>query len=207
MSERITSNGEALQAAMQALDEGFNGHKPEGATDASWREIGLVLFQFPYGDQNGRANYVSNGADRADMIKFLRSTADRFERQLAAEASETRDQINEADIKGMIFDQIDRTGVEEPKQVIVDAVSKRLADEGKLVEAGWHAFRRMFMKPTAPPHRVKETRLAFLAGADHLFSSMMQIMDKQSEPTEDDMRRMDLISNEMLAFQKETYGK
>ena len=41
---------------------------------------------------------------------------------------------------------------------------------------------------------------AFFGGAQHLFGSIMSILDPGHEPTERDMRRMDLIAHELEAF-------
>lgn len=43
------------------------------------REVGFVLLVFPYGSNDGRCNYISNGADRKDMVKLLREQANRFD--------------------------------------------------------------------------------------------------------------------------------
>jgi hypothetical protein len=40
-----------------------------------------VLLVFNYGEKEGRCNYISNGADRKDMVKLLREQAQRFEDQ------------------------------------------------------------------------------------------------------------------------------
>jgi hypothetical protein len=40
-------------------------------------------------------------------------------------------------------------------------------------------------------------RTAFMAGAEHLFSSVMNVLDPGQEPTADDLRRMDLIHTEL----------
>lgn len=200
----MTDNAASLHASMAALDDHFNGPKPPGATGPSWRKVGLVLLQFEYGNKQGIANYVSNGADREDMILFLRETADRFEHELQVQKDETLGQINNADIMGMIGEQIEKDGG-IPK---IDAVSKKLADEGKIIEAGWQGFRRMAYKPTTSAHRLSELRVAFMAGAAHLFSSMMDIMDPgREEPTDDDMRRMDQINAELKRFMDERFGK
>jgi hypothetical protein len=45
-----------------------------------------------------------------------------------------------------------------------------------------------------------ELRMAFFGGAQHLFGSIMGILDPGEEPTEQDMRRMDLISHELETF-------
>jgi hypothetical protein len=60
----------------RALDEMFNGDK-RGAE----REVGFVLLVFPFGDRPGRANYVSNGADRRDIVTLFKEQIARFEGQ------------------------------------------------------------------------------------------------------------------------------
>lgn len=44
------------------------------------RTVGFVLLVFPFGESEGRCNYISNGADRNDMVKLLREQANRFEK-------------------------------------------------------------------------------------------------------------------------------
>jgi hypothetical protein len=61
---------------MRLLDKGFNGTKR-----GNDRTVGLVLLVFNYGEKEGRCNYISNGADRKDMVKLLREQAQRFEDQ------------------------------------------------------------------------------------------------------------------------------
>lgn len=63
-----------MNAIARVLDETFNG-------DARGhdRKTGFVLLVFPYGDKSGRCNYISNGADRRDIIKLLREQANRFD--------------------------------------------------------------------------------------------------------------------------------
>lgn len=65
-----------MEAVASALDKAFNG-------DAKGpdKKTGFVLLVFPYGDQSGRCNYISNGADRQDIIKLLREQANRFDEQ------------------------------------------------------------------------------------------------------------------------------
>jgi hypothetical protein len=81
-------------------------------------------------------------------------------------------------------------------------LSKQLADDGKLIEAGWLSL-RLLMRPDAPQVQIDEMRMAYMAGAQHLFSSMMSIMDSGEEPTEADLNRMSLIHTELENFQKE----
>lgn len=78
-------------------------------------------------------------------------------------------------------------------------IGKTLADEGKLIEAGFFVFASSVISRADPEAEVKitELRLAFMAGAEHLFSSIMFIMDAGDEPTEANLRRMDLIQQEI----------
>lgn len=76
-------------------------------------------------------------------------------------------------------------------------VTKELSDRGKIVEAGWAAFRHFVVPKDAPAIQVREMQLAFMAGAEHLFSSIMNILDPGEEPTDADLRRMDLIHTEI----------
>ena len=71
-----------MNAIARVLDETFNGD-----AKGSDRDIGFVLLVFPFGEKEGRCNYISNGADRRDMIKLLREQANRFDEKspMAAE--------------------------------------------------------------------------------------------------------------------------
>jgi hypothetical protein len=76
-------------------------------------------------------------------------------------------------------------------------VTKELTDQGKLIEAGFAAFAHFVIAKDAPEVQRSEMRLAFMAGAEHLFSSIMNILDPGDEPTAADLRRMDLIHREI----------
>jgi hypothetical protein len=86
------------------------------------------------------------------------------------------------------------------ERALHDAVAKKLADEGKLIEAGFVGMRLMIIPAGASEGQVSDMRIAFMSGAHHLFASIMSIMDPESEPTENDMRRMALIDAELQAF-------
>lgn len=76
-------------------------------------------------------------------------------------------------------------------------ITKEFTDRGKLIEAGWAAFAHYVVPKDAPPIQVREMRLAYMAGAEHLFDSIMSILDPGEEPTAADLRRMDLIGKEI----------
>jgi hypothetical protein len=67
---------EKMQAVAQALDELFNGPVKGPA-----RQTGFVLLVFPFGGKDGRCNYISNGADRRDIVTMMKEQIARFEGQ------------------------------------------------------------------------------------------------------------------------------
>ena len=67
---------EKMYAVAQALDELFNGDAKGPA-----RETGFVLMVFPFGESDGRCNYISNGADRKDIVAMMKEQITRFEGQ------------------------------------------------------------------------------------------------------------------------------
>lgn len=79
-------------------------------------------------------------------------------------------------------------------------LSQRLTDHGKIIEAGWIGLRIACIDASAPEIQVNEMRMASMAGARHLFSSVMTILDPGDEPTDADLKRMELISNELDEF-------
>jgi len=86
----------------------------------------------------------------------------------------------------------------------LERLTRELADQGKLIEAGWVGYRLTVMSPNAPPVQIDECRVAFMAGSQHLFSSLMNILDPGDvEPTDDDLRKMDLIDKELRVFARE----
>jgi len=87
-------------------------------------------------------------------------------------------------------------------------LSEALADNGKIIEGGWAGLRLMAIPADAPQIQIDEMRQAFFAGAQHLFASIMNILDPSDrEPTEKDMRRMDLIAQELEQFHTEFMDK
>ena len=89
---------------------------------------------------------------------------------------------------------------EAKRRALVDEVTKRLVDDGKLIEAGWQSLRVMTIHKDAPALRLDELRMAFFAGAQHLFGSMMSFLEEGQEPTEADLKRMDAIQKELEEF-------
>lgn len=85
-------------------------------------------------------------------------------------------------------------------RAFLERLSRELADQGKLIEAGWVGLRVACDLEDAPKVQLQEMRNAFFAGAQHLFYSIMTILEPDAEPTEKDLERMDLIDKELRAF-------
>ena len=86
---------------------------------------------------------------------------------------------------------------------VIDEISKRLTDEGRLIEIGWQAMRVLTLPPDAGPVQINEMRKAFFMGAQHLYASIMGILEPGAEPTDKDLERMQIIHNELEAFRME----
>lgn len=67
---------ERMNELAHTLDIAFNG-----GAKGNDRTTGFVLLVFPFGSSDGRCNYISNGADRADVLTLLKEQAKRFEQQ------------------------------------------------------------------------------------------------------------------------------
>ena len=65
-----------MEALARALDTAFNG-EAKGAD----RKTGFVLLVFPFNDHDGKCNYISNGADRRDIVVMFKEQIKRFEGQ------------------------------------------------------------------------------------------------------------------------------
>jgi len=68
---------EKMVAIAKHLDAVFNGSLTRGD-----RTTGFILLVFPFGEREGRCNYISNGANREDVVKLLEEQAARFKENL-----------------------------------------------------------------------------------------------------------------------------
>lgn len=58
------------------LDLAFNGQ-----VGGKGRKTGFVLLVFPFNEESGRCNYISNGANREDIVVMMKEQIKRFEGQ------------------------------------------------------------------------------------------------------------------------------
>jgi hypothetical protein len=67
---------EKMNAVALTLDEFFNGD-----ARGDDRKVGFVLLLFEFGEHQGRCNFISNGADRKDVVALFKEMIARFEGQ------------------------------------------------------------------------------------------------------------------------------
>lgn len=82
----------------------------------------------------------------------------------------------------------------------LERFTKELVDKGMIIEAGWISLRLACDLVDAPADQLSEMRMAFFAGSQHLMGSIMTFLEAGEEPTDNDMKRMDLIHEELQAF-------
>lgn len=94
----------------------------------------------------------------------------------------------------------------ETSKVIAE-LTKALTDKGKIIEAGWVGLRYTIFPMNIDMDRYSaqliDMRKAFFAGAQHLFSSILAILDEGTEATPADLQRMTLINEELESFVQE----
>lgn len=76
IEERYRDN---MNVVARTLDQFFNGN-----ATGKGRSTGFVLLVFPFGndlEQDGRCNFISNGADRKDVVCLMKEMIARFEGQ------------------------------------------------------------------------------------------------------------------------------
>lgn len=82
----------------------------------------------------------------------------------------------------------------------LERLTKELIKEGLLVEAGFLSLRLATMPAEVSELQLREMRMAFFAGAQHVFSSIMSTLDGGEEATAADMKRLDDIAAELKRF-------
>lgn len=88
----------------------------------------------------------------------------------------------------------------DAKRDLLRRLARTLVDQGKLIEAGWVAYKLAVLPATASETQIDETRKAFFAGALHLFQTINTFLDDDAEPTEADLERMSQIHAELQEY-------
>jgi hypothetical protein len=86
------------------------------------------------------------------------------------------------------------------REFIIDFM-KKANEQGLLIEAGWYGYiLAAYPKEFPSAEQLYQERACFFAGAQHLFSSIMNILEPGAEPTEVDLVAMDNIHKELTNF-------
>jgi hypothetical protein len=79
-------------------------------------------------------------------------------------------------------------------------LERELLAKGMLIEAGFVGLRLAAIPLDAPAIQIEEMRNAFFAGAQHLMSSIMTVLDPGADVTDADVDRMAAIHAELDGF-------
>ena|ERR1700756_1550028 len=90
--------------------------------------------------------------------------------------------------------------MENETEKLATKLTAELSDAGKIIEAGWVGFKLLTISKDAPQIQLDEMRQAFFAGAQHLFSSILNVLEEGEEPTDKDLNRLSLIHKELDDF-------
>ena len=92
-------------------------------------------------------------------------------------------------------------------KAMTDELTKISADRGQIVDIGWKAYRVVMLSRHAQSAEMEEQfRYAYFSGAQHLFASIMNVLDAGQEPTARDLERMSKIHDELEGFARELEG-
>jgi hypothetical protein len=72
--------------------------------------------------------------------------------------------------------------------------------ETKMMEAMWQLYRKRVIPLAATPEQLKQLKMAFYGGASSIFEGILRILTPEAEPTETDIRNMDLLHQELVQF-------
>lgn len=89
---------------------------------------------------------------------------------------------------------------EKQKRVreIAQRVTEELAQDGKLILGGWQAFEILSGLKTGGSELERSAmKNAYYSGAQHLFASIMNILEEGQEPTEGDLNKITAIHEEL----------
>lgn len=82
----------------------------------------------------------------------------------------------------------------------ITAFANKAVDNKLLIDTGFLGFRMAVLPLNAAPAQVEAMRAAFFAGASHVFSTIINMLDPGEEATEQDFKRLDNIQAELEKF-------
>jgi hypothetical protein len=91
----------------------------------------------------------------------------------------------------------------EEKRKIANALLQELSDRGQIIEGGWKGYELLVGLKDAPEVQRIECRKAFFFGAQHLFASVLGMLDSGAKTTNQDLERMTKLDAELKKFIQE----
>lgn len=82
----------------------------------------------------------------------------------------------------------------------IERITREWSEKGMILEGGWQAFEQLIIPKEAGPLQRSEMRKAFFSGAQHLFASIMTMLEPGQEATDKDLNRLTLIHKELENF-------
>lgn len=83
------------------------------------------------------------------------------------------------------------------------AILDEWAAKGLIIRGGFIVFREALIPQSSSIQQVEAMEFAYMAGAQHLFASIMTVLDADSEPTEKDLEVMTKIHSELKLWEQE----
>lgn len=91
---------------------------------------------------------------------------------------------------------------DDQRDAAVD-LTRHLIDEGKLLDTGFAVLAQQLISKGASSEQLAAMRLAFMAGAEYMWSSILCMLDPSDEEhTSEDLRRMDQIQKEIEPWRR-----
>jgi hypothetical protein len=83
----------------------------------------------------------------------------------------------------------------------IEILTKELISKGKLIHAGWLGYvAAVYRNHLTDGNQYDQLQQAFFAGAQHLFASIMNVLDPGDEITNEDLEKIAMIHNELEQF-------
>lgn len=84
--------------------------------------------------------------------------------------------------------------------MITPIISKAVANEGKILEAGWDIACAGMYKQVTDPTVLNLMHECYMGGAQHLFSTIMQALSEGNEVSDGDEAMMNSVLDELEAW-------
>jgi hypothetical protein len=104
-----------------------------------------------------------------------------------------------------LIQQEDAVSEEKPKltnEQYAQKLTEALANSGMLIYGGWKLFEKAFIPPIVSDQQRHDMMIGFIAGADHLWYSLLATTQPGDDLTEGEEKRMEMIENELQTFRE-----